>query len=701
MSPTESGPQRWALLIGIDFYIPDGNGQRSYPNLRGCVNDIGLIASFLQAKMGMAPGNIVKLTSTNATNSTYRLLPPEDPSSRPTRDNIIKAFQDLAEKAPGDLVYIHYSGHGAQLPTAYHSTNPTARDEALVPADVYINGGAYIRDREIAGLLQRLVDADLNVTLVLDCCQSGSGNRYAQYDGVRGLGMVDDTPVSSSTDVTCRVSPTTDCFRGAELRSNWALEASGYFFIAACTSSQKAREKEFSEQGNSTSAGRGPYGALTYSLIETLQQQPDLSSPPLSQLIEDIRIKVERHSSDQTPSLEGNAKHAIPFFGSCATRKAAKGGADMRVKLVDIAAGIVHFNRGHFHGVELEAEYEVYPEMSLPGEGARSTIVRVDSVEDLVSRGRVVTGNGTIDLAVKLGSRARLKQVSRHSQLERVGFVHSGTKTSVATEDVWMEEFRQHAKSRDCSYWNCAEGLSEDTKLSFYLERTEGGVFHFLGRDKVQLNNIPPVIHHEGCWPDDIAAVLDHITTFNRAQRLGINPIPQNLRDQCSFELLGKAREAPNYPEQETGQELHTNPYQGDVLETVKPLDGVYQFRGDEFGLFRFRNTGKSSVHLTLFMFGDSWSIERTFPEGEGSSEEVKAGEERYLAIEFEVPEGRAVDTVRAIITKTPTSLDGFELPSIQTLFSQGYDRKGGPECLPELGDKWQVYDVTISTSVE
>ena len=45
-----------ALLIGIDFYLPNGiPGVGTYPSLGGCVRDINNVEALLRSRLGLPP----------------------------------------------------------------------------------------------------------------------------------------------------------------------------------------------------------------------------------------------------------------------------------------------------------------------------------------------------------------------------------------------------------------------------------------------------------------------------------------------------------------------------------------------------------------------------------------------------------------------------------------------------------------------
>ncbi len=155
-----------ALLVGINDY--------PYPvrRLNGCINDVYLQRQLLIHRFGFNPNNIKVL--------------PDDSDLKPTRDNILQAFQShlIDQARPGDVVVFHYSGHGSRVidpnplaPQPEYSYNGT-----LVPYDA-----AAIAEQEnklivpdITGrtlfLLMESIKTDY-LTVVLDSCYAGASTR--------------------------------------------------------------------------------------------------------------------------------------------------------------------------------------------------------------------------------------------------------------------------------------------------------------------------------------------------------------------------------------------------------------------------------------------------------------------------------------------------------------------------------------------
>ncbi|WP_424946640.1 caspase family protein [Candidatus Spongiihabitans sp.] len=145
-----------ALLIGIDNY-------ERVSRLNGPVNDALQMASFLSRDLQYAEHDIKLLLDATA-----------------TRANILAAIDDwlIAPTAPGDEVFLFFSGHGFQQPDD-NQDEADGLDETLVPVDVTIlqdrSIQGMITDDDIAERLKHLVGRQ--VYIVIDACHSGTVTR--------------------------------------------------------------------------------------------------------------------------------------------------------------------------------------------------------------------------------------------------------------------------------------------------------------------------------------------------------------------------------------------------------------------------------------------------------------------------------------------------------------------------------------------
>ncbi len=155
---------RRALLVGVADYDRPGL------SLSGPGNDVALMRNVLQ-QLGFDPSNIATLASD------------ADPARRPTRANVLGALDRLAaESGPGDLVYLHLSGHGSQEPAGAGSSK--LRDvQVFLPQDVgewndaeqVISNG--IPDWQFAEAITRIRNGGARVWAVFDTCHAGTMGR--------------------------------------------------------------------------------------------------------------------------------------------------------------------------------------------------------------------------------------------------------------------------------------------------------------------------------------------------------------------------------------------------------------------------------------------------------------------------------------------------------------------------------------------
>lgn len=89
---------------------------------------------------------------------------------RPTARRIKEALIWLVtDRQAGDIVFLHFSGHGTQVPAAPDdSTELDGLDEAIVLADIYL-----LSDNELKSFVNALPEG-VSTTVVMDCCHSGT-----------------------------------------------------------------------------------------------------------------------------------------------------------------------------------------------------------------------------------------------------------------------------------------------------------------------------------------------------------------------------------------------------------------------------------------------------------------------------------------------------------------------------------------------
>lgn len=253
-----------ALVIGIGNY-PEASG---WAKINGD-KDLPIVRDMLLAN-GFQSKDIVELKNESA-----------------TADAIRKALDALVGKAAkGDVIYIHFSGHGQQI-TDLHGDEEDGFDEAWIPIDAQFSyakgkyeGENHIVDDQLNQWLSQLrskVGATGKITVVADACHSGGGSRGDEDES--------EYVVRGTSDAFV-IPGNTKPFSGEVGTIDW-------IFISAC----KSYQCNYEYKGT---------GSLTYALG---QQKANLSSTPAQQIQRSIRSTIASIIPfTQTPVLEASVE---------------------------------------------------------------------------------------------------------------------------------------------------------------------------------------------------------------------------------------------------------------------------------------------------------------------------------------------------------------------------------------------------------
>lgn len=150
--PSWAQGRRRALLIGINY-----EGQQG--ELSGCHNDAKNIQSYLINEQGFRESDMIVLMDDGVNNP-------------PTKRNIIDALDRVVEYSQaGDVVFIHYSGHGGRQRDA-DGDEEDGYDETLIPVD-FKSAGQIVDDDLYAHLVLKMREG-VAVVALMDCCHSGT-----------------------------------------------------------------------------------------------------------------------------------------------------------------------------------------------------------------------------------------------------------------------------------------------------------------------------------------------------------------------------------------------------------------------------------------------------------------------------------------------------------------------------------------------
>jgi hypothetical protein len=138
-----------AVLIGCNY-----SGTKA--ELKGCINDVKRMHKSLLDLYGFSEDDITVLIDT------------DDSYKQPTGKNIREALNTLVRSAEsGDLLFVHYSGHGTRLPAETGEDDDTGYDECIVPTDMNL-----ITDDDFRDFVDQ-VPQGCRITIVSDSCHSG------------------------------------------------------------------------------------------------------------------------------------------------------------------------------------------------------------------------------------------------------------------------------------------------------------------------------------------------------------------------------------------------------------------------------------------------------------------------------------------------------------------------------------------------
>ena len=352
MSIKNQQPNLYALLIGIDSYSQKKlGGGVFYPHLGGCVHDISHVEQMLRSQLNLADEQITKLISSNLEENQLS----KNGTQLPTYRNLVKAFQNLTEKAqPGDQLYIHYSGHGGRSKTMFPELKGVnGLDESLVPCDIGEEGGNYLRDIEIAYMLKTMSEKGLIVTMILDSCHSGGATRGNAGAFPRCVPNfidmkepVGNSLVASNNELLKAFDNISSVTRNIATVSGWRLPIpKNFVLLSACRANELANEYAFN--------GKQRNGALTYWMLDALKQMGE--GYTYKMLYNRVVAKVHAKFTDQTPQLEGEGDREIFAVGLKAATPA------INVLKVEQLNKRVQLNTGLVQGIVEGTQFAIYP----------------------------------------------------------------------------------------------------------------------------------------------------------------------------------------------------------------------------------------------------------------------------------------------------------------------------------------------------
>lgn len=272
--------RRKALLIGINYF-----GQRG--QLRGCINDVKNMSTYLNEFFGYKREDMVTLTDDQ-----------QNPMSQPTKANILRAMHWLVKDArPNDSLFFHYSGHGGQTKDL-DGDEDDGYDEVIYPVDFRTAG--HIVDDEMHRIMVQPLQPGVRLTAIFDSCHSGSALDLPYIYSTQGVlkepnlakeagqGLLGIVSSYARGDIGSMIGGATSLFKKAingddVYKKNLRTKTSPADVIMWSGSKDTQTSADASIGGEAT-------GAMSWAFITSLRKNPNQS---YVQLLNSIRDELE------------------------------------------------------------------------------------------------------------------------------------------------------------------------------------------------------------------------------------------------------------------------------------------------------------------------------------------------------------------------------------------------------------------------
>ncbi|KAH7401489.1 caspase domain-containing protein [Pyrenochaeta sp. MPI-SDFR-AT-0127] len=272
--------RRKALLIGINYF-----GQRG--QLRGCINDVKNMSTYLNEFFGYKREDMVTLTDDQ-----------QNPMSQPTKANILRAMHWLVKDArPNDSLFFHYSGHGGQTKDL-DGDEDDGYDEVIYPVDFRTAG--HIVDDEMHRIMVGSLQPGVRLTAIFDSCHSGSALDLPYIYSTQGVlkepnlakeagqGLLGIVSSYARGDIGSMIGGATSLFKKAitgddVYKKNLRTKTSPADVIMWSGSKDTQTSADASIGGEAT-------GAMSWAFITSLRKNPNQS---YVQLLNSIRDELE------------------------------------------------------------------------------------------------------------------------------------------------------------------------------------------------------------------------------------------------------------------------------------------------------------------------------------------------------------------------------------------------------------------------
>ncbi|PTB57008.1 hypothetical protein M431DRAFT_529736 [Trichoderma harzianum CBS 226.95] len=679
-SQDSGGPQKWALLIGINYYIPGNTRHPVYVTpLTGCVNDVEVAENYLFKHQHMERQRIQKLTASfPSTNDSS--LPAEPPENWPTYENIKQIFERVTKEAnTDDIIYIHYSGHGGRVVTIGPNTvnnepnlvNRLRIDEALVSVD-FNTGGRYFRDIELACVLKKMTEKGMGTSAVEESpkskvrpIQGNSADSKSRVRSVQGVSADGIDWTRLETDISDfpehELAHATQ-FHIGKRPSNSATERSpqDWVIAAACQPHEVTGERLLAIGGLEPKT----IGYLTYGWYDSLlNATANISYDALFRRTQDMMRQIGVSNS---PVIMGNIRRQM--FINTATE------VTHTIPISSLGDRRVILWSGRAHGVCEGDIYKIYS-WDTSHIGLSSPHLAIAEVKVLRPT------EAEADLRMKVGKKALAvgcHAILLHRNFPRVTLqlVVILAPDATETQKSKIERLKAYDLSKveltaKVVLGSTRQNPERDDKRIYHFDLlvNSNGQYLLLESGKESKTPLPP-----SSSPELLFELLNNIGLYYHYQTLQCpNPNPKIFDFQPSSTQPDKSWDYSD------GQPIDMN-------------------NGSTFDV-TLENWTHKFLYISIFRFSSSWGISRVHPPpGLGDYEEVDWGHKRQRSITLSFPKSASgqkyvVETIKIFVTTQPTSFRAMEGVSDVDSTSKVNETFSGEDSYQQLHNTLHTFD--------
>ncbi len=285
------------------------------------------------------------------------------------KQGIINGFKQLTDKCkPGDVVLIHYSGHGQQI-FDDNGDEPDGLDESLVaygaPSEYLAGyqGEKHLRDDDFGNLIAELrskLGKQGSVLVIVDACHSGTASRGA------GKKRGGKSPIIPPHFKVINKKENGPGYNVSEAKSRGQQVVLSPMVFISASSFDEENSETFDDNGTAV-------GSLSYAMARSLSQCKAQQS--YRALFSNILHVMNEKVPHQTPMLEGDIDYAL-FAGNMVAQKPY-----FTIKEVKAAENELVMHGGSLVGVNPGSKVMICPAGSMNGNAVEKAIeARVVSV---------------------------------------------------------------------------------------------------------------------------------------------------------------------------------------------------------------------------------------------------------------------------------------------------------------------------------